>query len=343
MQPGELPPSNPTENCLSAEPILVVGGAGYIGSHMAKRLATGGIPGCTLDDLSTGFRDAVTGPFVECAMQDTAAVAAAVRETGAKAAMLFAGFIQVAESVKDPAKYRQNNVANTGMLLETLCNEGLQYLVFSSTAAVYGEPRQTPIPETHPLEPVNPYGQTKLEVEQMLAQYERSHGLRWAALRYFNAAGAHPDGDIGERHDPETHLIPLALRAASGRLPTLTMYGTDYPTPDGTCVRDYVHVCDIVEAHMLALDYLRAGGASRAFNLGNGKGFSVKQVLDAVGRVTGLPVPVQVGPRRAGDPAALVADSALAKEALGWKPAFGDLDTIVAHAWAWERRMAGRA
>ncbi len=320
------------------EAILVVGGAGYIGSHMARRLASAGVACCTLDNLSTGFRDAVAGAFVEGPMQDAMAVERAVRESGAGAAMHFAGYIQVAESVADPARYHRNNVENTARLLDALCAQGMRYLVFSSSAAVYGEPRQVPIPEAHPLAPTNPYGLTKLLVERMLPDYERTHGLRWAALRYFNAAGAHPGGGIGERHDPETHLIPLALRAASGRIARLTVNGTDYPTPDGTCVRDYVHVCDIVEAHVLALDHLRAGGASGAFNLGNGKGFSVKQVLDAVERVTGAKVPVAHGPRREGDPAVLVADPALARQVLGWAPRYGDLDTIVAHAWAWERR-----
>lgn len=323
-----------------AEAVLVVGGAGYIGSHMARRLETAGIACCTLDDLSTGFRDAVQGPFVEGAMQDAAAVERAAQQSSASAAMHFAGFIQVAESVADPDKYHRNNVENTARLLDALCAQGVKHLVFSSSAAVYGEPRQVPIPESHELAPANPYGLSKLLVERMLPEYERSHGLRWVALRYFNAAGAHPDGGIGERHDPETHLVPLALRASSGRIPRLTVYGTDYPTPDGTCVRDYVHVCDIVEAHVLALDYLRAGGMSGAFNLGNGKGFSVKQVLDAVERVTGAKVPVAHGARRAGDPAVLVADATLARQVLGWAPRYGDLDTIVAHAWAWERHLA---
>jgi UDP-glucose 4-epimerase len=322
--------------------VLVVGGAGYIGSHMAKSLHSAGVACCTLDDLSTGFRDAVSGSFVEGPMQDPAAVAKAVKSSGASAAMLFAGFIQVAESVADPEKYHQNNVVNTGLLIETLCQLGVRHLVFSSSAAVYGEPRESPIPESHPLQPVNPYGRSKLLVEQSLPEYERKHGLRWVALRYFNAAGAHPDADIGERHEPETHLIPLALRAASGRLPRLTVNGTDYSTTDGTCVRDYVHVCDLVDAHLLALEYLRSGGASRAFNLGNGKGFSVRQVLDAAERVTGRKVPVVHGPRREGDPAVLVADSALARSVLGWKPRFDHLDTIVAHAWAWEQRLAAR-
>jgi UDP-glucose 4-epimerase len=322
--------------------VLVVGGAGYIGSHMARRLATAGVACCTLDNLSTGFRDAVAGRFVEGAMQDAMAVENALRVSGADAAMHFAGYIQVAESVADPAKYHRNNVENSARLLDALCAQGVKYLVFSSSAAVYGEPHQVPIPESHALAPANPYGLNKLLVERMLPEYERTHGLRWAALRYFNAAGAHPDGGIGERHDPETHLIPLALRAAGGRIARLTVNGTDYPTPDGTCVRDYVHVCDIVEAHVLALDYLRTGGASRAFNLGNGKGFSVKQVLDAVERVTGAKVPVAHGPRREGDPAVLVADSTLARQALGWTPRYGDLDTIVAHAGAWERRAVAR-
>lgn len=261
-------------------------------------------------------------------------------KSAAMAAMHFASYIDAGESVAIPAKYYRNNVANTIAMLNTLCEHGIKRFIFSSSAAVYGEPERSPIPESHPTRPLNPYGRTKLMVEQMLPDYERAYGLKWVALRYFNAAGAHPDGSIGERHEPETHLVPLALRAANGRLGRLTVHGTDYPTPDGTCIRDYVHVCDLADAHLRALEYLEQGGESRAFNLGNGGGFSVRRVIDSVERVTGRKVPVEYGPRRPGDPAVLVADATAAREILGWRPRYADLDTIVEHAWAWERRLA---
>jgi len=322
---------------------LVVGGAGYIGSHMVRALADAGCRSVVLDNFSTGHRDAVTGEVVEGAMQDAAAVERAVRAIGATSAMHFASFIRVDESVADPQKYFANNVGNTERLLDRLVEMGVRQIVFSSSAAVYGEPRSTLLDESHPMRPVNPYGESKLQVERMLARFERERGLRWVALRYFNAAGAHPDGTLGERHDPETHLIPLALQAANGRRGHLTVYGTDYPTPDGTCVRDYVHVCDLADAHLLALDYLARGGECRAFNLGNAGGFSVREVTASVERVTGQPVPVSFGPRRPGDPAVLVADASQARRLLGWNPRFPGLDTIVAHAWGWERRLAAAA
>jgi UDP-glucose 4-epimerase len=318
--------------------ILVVGGAGYIGSHMAKVLGEANRGAVVLDDLSTGHRDALAAPLVEGRIQDRDAVHRALDISGATAVMHFASYIQVGESVANPAKYYGNNVAGTIRLLDALCERGVKRFVFSSSAAVYGEPSASPIPESHPTHPVNPYGHTKLMVEELLPDYELAYGLKWVALRYFNAAGAHPDATIGERHDPETHLIPLALRAANGRLAGLTVHGNDYPTPDGTCIRDYVHVCDLAEAHLLALDYLDAGGESRAFNLGNGSGFSVRQVIDSVERVTGRKLSVEFGPRRNGDAAELVADSTLARTTLGWQPRYASLDIIVAHAWAWERR-----
>jgi UDP-glucose 4-epimerase len=320
--------------------VLVVGGAGYIGSHMVKTLRESGRGAGVLDDLSTGYRDAVAGGFVEGPLEDRETVHRALDQFAATAAMHFASFIQVGESVTSPAKYYANNVAGTIGLLNALCERGVKRFIFSSSAAVYGEPRTSPIPESHATQPLNPYGRTKLMVEDLLPDYERAYGLKWVALRYFNAAGAHPDESLGERHEPETHLIPLALRAANGRLPHLTVFGADYPTPDGTCIRDYVHVCDLADAHLLALDYLDRGGESRAFNLGNGGGFSVKQVIESVERVTGRQVPVSHGPRRAGDPAVLVADATLARSTLGWQPRYADLDTIVAHAWAWERKSS---
>jgi len=325
----------------SVQPILVVGGAGYIGSHLARLLMDHGRDTVILDDLSTGHREVIAPqPFVKAGVQDGEAVRRVLARRPMSAAVHFASFIQVGESVTHPGKYYANNVANAIALLNALCECGMRRFIFSSSAAVYGDPVQSPIAESHPTRPLNPYGRTKLMVEQMLPDYERAYGLKWVALRYFNAAGAHPDGSIGERHEPETHLIPLALRAANGRLGRLTVHGTDYPTPDGTCIRDYVHVMDLAGAHLLALQYLERGGESRAFNLGNGGGFSVRQVIDSVERVTARKVPVEYGPRRAGDPAVLVADASAAREILGWRPRYADLDTIVAHAWAWERTLA---
>jgi UDP-glucose 4-epimerase len=320
--------------------ILVVGGAGYIGSHAVVQSHQMGRSTVVVDDFSTGYREALQ-PGQELHDGNLADGALIKRACSGRveAAMHFASFIQVDESVTNPAKYYANNVACTISLLNALCSLGVKYFIFSSSAATYGEPTGSPIPESHPTQPLNPYGRTKLMVEQLLPDYERAYGLRWVALRYFNAAGAHPRGTIGERHEPETHLIPLALRAANGRLAHLTINGTDYPTPDGTCIRDYVHVCDLADAHLLALKYLERGGISRPFNLGNGDGFSVKQVVESVERVTGRILPVRIGPRRAGDPAVLVADAALAKSALGWKPQYAHLDTIVTHAWAWERKL----
>jgi len=321
--------------------MLVVGGAGYIGSHLVARAREAGQSTVVVDDFSTGYRDALPsglevheGSLGDEAVIDRACVG------GVTSAVHMASFIQVGESVVAPAKYYANNVASTIALLNALCRRDVKRFVFSSSAATYGEPEVAPIPESHPTRPLNPYGRTKLMVEQLLPDYERAYGLKWVALRYFNAAGAHPAGTLGERHEPETHLIPLALRAASGRLASLRIFGADYPTPDGTCIRDYVHVCDLADAHLLALDYLDRGGASRAINLGNGGGFSVRQVIASVERVTGRTVPVEVAPRREGDPAVLVADATLARSALDWQPRHSDLDTIVAHAWSWERRFA---
>lgn len=316
----------------------MVGGAGYIGSHVLLEARERGQRTVALDNFSTGYRDALPPgqALVEGDLGDPAAVARAC--AGAGAAMHFASYIQVGESTREPGKYYANNVAATITLLNALCAAGVRRFVFSSSAAVYGMPSAPHIPEAHPTVPINPYGRTKLIVEQMLPDYERAYGLKWVALRYFNAAGAHPEGLAGERHDPETHLIPLALRAAAGRLERLTVNGRDYPTADGTCVRDYVHVCDLASAHLLALDYLEAGGESRAFNLGNGAGFSVLEVVRSVERVSGRPVPLAYGARREGDPAVLVADSSRARASLGWRPVYEDLDTIVRHAWRWESR-----
>jgi UDP-glucose 4-epimerase len=250
----------------------------------------------------------------------------------------FASFIQVGESVKEPAKYYANNVVNTLKLLDAMVAHGVGRFVFSSTAAVYGEPAYTPIDEAHPKQPINPYGKTKWMVEQILEDYDRAYGLRSIALRYFNAAGADPEGQLGERHDPETHLIPLVLQAASGRRPHISVFGRDYDTPDGTCIRDYIHVADLADAHWLALDKLMQGAASAAYNLGNGNGFSVQQVIDTAASVTGRAIPVVDAPRREGDPARLVADSTAARQALNWQPTRFDLESIIEDAWKWECR-----
>jgi UDP-glucose 4-epimerase len=320
--------------------VLVVGGAGYVGSHVARALAESGREVAILDDFSTGHRDA-TGELavVECALEDAAGLEAAFSRLRPQEVVHLAGRIEVGASVRDPAGYFASVAANSARLLGVACRHGTRRFVFSSTAAVYA-PAAEALREDSPLGPANPYGEAKAMVERMLPHFARSHGLDWVALRYFNAAGAHPDGTLGERHDPETHLIPLALRAARGALPSLTVFGDDWPTRDGTCVRDFVHVCDLADAHRLALDHLARGGASRALNLGSGTGHTVRDVIAAVERATGLAVPAETGPRRPGDPPVLVANASAAREALGWRPRFADLDTIVAHAWAFERGRA---
>jgi UDP-glucose 4-epimerase len=319
--------------------VLVVGGAGYIGSHMVKLLDARGHAVVTFDDLSTGHRDAVVrGEFVAGSLADRAALDALFRSRRFDAVMHFASFIQVGESVAEPAKYYANNFSNTLALLDAMVAAGVRRFIFSSTAAIFGEPETPMIAEDHPQRPVNPYGRSKWMVEQALGDYDRAYGLKAACLRYFNAAGADPEGELGERHEPETHLIPLVLQAAAGRRPHIGIFGDDYPTPDGTCIRDYIHIVDLCEAHLLALGRLMAEERSLAFNLGNGAGFSVREVIEAARRVTGRPIPERISPRRAGDPARLVADSARARTELGWTPRYADLDTIIAHAWAWEER-----
>jgi UDP-glucose 4-epimerase len=318
--------------------ILVVGGAGYIGSHMVKLLGQHGCAVTTLDDLSSGHRDAVTaGDFVQGDMADIKLLRRVFAARKYDAVMHFASFIEVGESVREPAKYYRNNVANTLALLAAMREAGIDRFIFSSTAAIFGTPQYVPIDEQHPRAPINPYGRTKNMVEDILADYERAYGLRSVCLRYFNAAGADPQGQLGERHEPESHLIPLALQAAAGRRAGLAVYGTDYDTPDGTCIRDYVHVSDLCDAHWLALESLRDGSASQAYNLGNGNGFSVLEVIETAKRVSGVDFPVKNESRRAGDPPRLVADSSAIKTKLGWTPRYPDLETIVAHAWAFER------
>lgn len=319
--------------------ILVVGGAGYIGSHMVKLLDQQGCSVTTLDDLSSGHRNAVLcGDFVQGNFGDRA-VLDAVLSKGFDAVMHFASFIQVGESVQQPDKYYRNNVSYTLALLDGMCAYGVKKFIFSSSAATFGEPLYSPIDERHPQQPINPYGRTKLMVEQALADYDRAYGLKSVCLRYFNAAGADPEGQLGERHDPETHLIPSVLQAASGRRPHISVFGQDYDTPDGTCIRDYIHINDLCSAHWLALQSLMNGQGSQAYNLGNGNGFSVQEVIDTARQVTGRSIEVQHAPRRAGDPARLVADATQACEHLGWQPQYADLATIIRHAWAWEQRI----
>ena len=319
--------------------ILVVGGAGYIGSHMVWLLGQRGVSVVTLDNLSAGHSDAVLyGELVVGDMADRALLDRVLSSRRFDAVMHFASCIQVGESVMDPARYYTNNVAHTLTLLGAMREHGVGMFVFSSTAAVFGEPQYSPIDEQHPRAPINPYGRTKWMIEQALDDYGHAYGLRSVSLRYFNAAGAHPQALLGERHEPETHLVPLVLQAASGRRPHVTVYGRDYDTPDGTCIRDYIHVMDLAEAHWQALRYLDRGGATRAFNLGNGDGYSVQQVVDTVRAVTGRPIAVHEGPRRAGDPARLVANPALAREVLGWQPRYASLQSIVQDAWRWENR-----
>lgn len=322
--------------------VLIVGGAGYIGSHMVDMLQSKGYAVTVLDDFSTGYRDAISGvDLVEGRLGDASVLDALFGSQSFDAVMHFAAYIEVGESVREPGKYYENNFAQTQVLLEAMRRHAVECFIFSSTAAVYGMPQHVPIAEDHPLAPINPYGRSKLAVEWMLQDYATAHGLRYATLRYFNAAGADPAARLGERHEPESHLIPLVLQAASGRRDAITVFGRDYDTPDGTCIRDYVHIVDLCAAHELALQQLLGGGAGGVYNLGNGQGFSVQQVIDTVRRVTGREFVVHDGDRRPGDPSRLVADSRRAMQELGWRPAFAELTTMVEHAWAWEQRPRG--
>jgi UDP-glucose 4-epimerase len=317
--------------------ILVVGGAGYIGSHMVKQLALAGNDVITLDNLSYGYRDAVKyGEFIEGDLGDNTVLDFIFKNGEIDAVMHFAGFIQVGESVIKPSMYYLNNVVNTFTLLDAMLRHKVMNFIFSSTAAIFGEPDYTPIDEKHTKQPINPYGHSKLMIEQVLDDYDKAYGLRSTCLRYFNAAGADPDGELGERHSPETHLIPLILQAASGRRDDIKVFGDDYETDDGTCVRDYIHINDLCDAHSLALDCMMKNDKSARFNLGNGKGFSVKQVINVVKEVSGKDFKVNIEPRREGDPAVLVADASLAKKELNWQPQFAELRDIVKTAWEWE-------
>jgi UDP-glucose-4-epimerase GalE len=321
--------------------ILIVGGAGYIGSQTAKRVAQAGLEPVVFDNLVYGHRWAVKwGPFVEGDLGDRALIKRVLEEHGVTAVVHFAAYAYVGESVQNPRKYFRNNVAGTINLLDAMIDAEVRDIVFSSTCATYGVPQKVPIAEDHPQNPVNPYGETKLAVEKMLHWYGQAYGLRFAALRYFNAAGADPDGEVGEDHDPETHLIPLAIEAAmAGKSGMgLEIYGTDYPTPDGTAIRDYIHVQDLADAHVAALDKLRDGATRLCVNLGTGGGHSVRQVIAAVEKVSGKKVPARETGRRAGDPPALVADARLAADVLGWKARLPRLETIVEHAWRWRKK-----
>lgn len=321
--------------------VLVTGGAGYIGSHTVKRLATAGYRVTILDNLSRGHREAIALlPKAEFVIGDTGdyeLVSRVLKTRTIQAVLHFAAHSQVGESVTNPALYYENNVINGLRLLEAVRGSGVPYFIFSSTAAVYGEPTGIPIYENAVLAPTNPYGATKLAFERALQWYSAAYGFKYIALRYFNAAGADPEGRLGEDHRPETHLIPLVLQTALGTRPEINIFGQDYPTPDGTCLRDYIHVTDLAEAHLLALKALEGGSPSQVYNLGNEKGYSVKEVINAAKKVTGVDFTAKHGPRRAGDPAVLVASSRRIQEELGWKPQFGDLETIIRTAWEWHR------
>jgi UDP-glucose-4-epimerase GalE len=316
--------------------VLVTGGAGYIGSHAVRALKRAGHEAVIFDNLSRGFRELARGfELIEADLLDPAAVAEAV--AGSDAVMHFAALASVAESVEKPDIYFRNNMSGGMNLLNAARDAGVRYFVFSSTAAVYGMPERSPIPEETPREPINPYGSSKLFFEYALEAYDAAYGIRSARLRYFNAAGADEGGEVGELHDPETHLIPVILQVLTGKRKEVVIFGDDYPTQDGTCLRDYIHVQDLVDAHVLALEKLADGAESMSLNLGTGSGFTVRQIVDAVERVTGKKVPVRVGPRRPGDPPALVADPSRAEKLLGWKAKRG-LDEIVSSAWKWAQK-----
>ena len=318
--------------------ILVVGGAGYIGSHMAKYLSKKGYMPVVLDNLVLGHRRAVKyGPFFEGSMNDSSLLEKIFSEYPISAVMHFAAFCYVGESVEEPARYYQNNVANTLTLLEVMVEKKIGNFIFSSSCASYGEPVEIPITEDHPQKPISPYGRTKLMVEQILDDFRTAYGLESVCLRYFNAAGADRDGELGEDHNPETHVIPLVLKTALGQRPVVDIFGDDYPTPDGTCIRDYIHIEDLAQAHLLALERLLEGVPGGLYNLGNAKGYSVKQVIEIARRITGKEIPARVVERRSGDPAVLISSSQKAMKDLGWMPQFPDLETMVETAWTWHK------
>ena len=322
---------------MSNKRILVPGGAGYIGAHTVAALVESGAQVVVVDDLETGFEKAIdpAAKFYQGDIRDKAFLDGVFEKEPIDAVIHFAAYSQVGESMENPLKYYDNNLNGTRVLLSSMIEHDVKKIVFSSTAATYGEPRNIPILESDPTEPTSAYGATKLAMEGMMRWCARAYGLKFVSLRYFNACGAHPSGVIGEAHNPESHLIPIILQVANGTRKQISIFGDDYPTRDGTCVRDYIHVTDLAQAHILALDYLLAGGENNVFNLGNGVGFTVKEVIDAARRVTGHPIPAVVSPRRAGDPAQLIASSQKAMDVLGWKPEYAALDTILSTAWKW--------
>lgn len=319
--------------------ILITGGAGYVGSHAAKTLHRAGFEPIVLDNLSAGHRWAVKwGPLIKADLCDETSLRRTLSEYNISAAMHFAAYAYVGESVQSPRPYFDNNVSNTLHLIHSLLDAGIKHFVFSSSCAVYGLPQSLPISENHSNLPVSPYGESKLFIERVLKWYGQAYGLRWAALRYFNAAGADPDGELGEMHVPETHLIPRVIEAALGKLESVEIYGDDYPTKDGTAIRDYVHVSDLAEAHVSALQHLLSGGENLAANLGTGRGASVREVITAVEKVSGALIKAKIAPRRPGDPAELVADPILAEKLLKWGPRVSSLEDIVSSAWNWHRQ-----
>lgn len=322
--------------------ILIIGGAGYIGSHINKMLNQLGHETIILDNLSYGHNEfAKWGKFIEGNINETSKLERIFQNYPVDSVMHFAAFTYVGESVTDPQKYYVNNVKNTINLLESMRKYQIKNFIFSSTCAVYGEPQVLPLKEDHPLNPINPYGRSKLMVETILKDYSDAYDFNYASLRYFNAAGADPEGEIGEWHNPETHLIPLVLDAASGRRDAINIFGTDYPTKDGTCIRDYIHVCDLAQAHLKALNYLKDKDSSEIFNLGNGNGFSVREVIDTAQRITGKTIKFIEDDRRPGDPPILVGSAKKAKKVLGWKPHWKDLSEIIETAWIWHQRLYG--
>jgi len=319
--------------------ILVCGGAGYIGSHAVYQLVKAGEEVVIIDNLQHGHRGAINpaAKFYQGDIRDAKILDQIFTENKIEAVIHFAAYIEAGESVEKPLKYFNNNVYGMQILLESMVRNGVDKIVFSSTAATYGEPEKFPIEENDRKQPINPYGESKLIMEKMMKWVSRANGVRFVSLRYFNAAGAVEDGSIGEDHHPETHLIPLILQVPLGKRDHITIFGDDYPTPDGTCLRDYIHVIDLADAHILALKYLREGGASNVFNLGNGQGFSVKEMIIAAEKVTGQKIKTEMGTRRAGDPAQLIASSDKARKILGWTPQFADVEKIISTAWTWHK------
>ena len=320
--------------------ILVTGGAGYIGSHCCKELSKKGFHPITIDNLVYGHKDFVRwGEFFQGDVGDPVHLKECLSQYKIDAVMHFAAYAYVGESVEDPLKYYENNLGNTIQLLHAVLENNIKYFVFSSTCSTYGNPQKTPIDEDHPLNPINPYGKTKRMIEEILRDYQTAYGLKYISLRYFNAAGADPDAEVGEDHDPETHLIPLVLDAAAGKRKAIKVFGTDYGTPDGTCIRDYIHVTDLAQAHILALQRLTGGADSSVYNLGNAQGFSVLEIIERARKITGKNIAVENSDRRAGDPPVLIASNEKAIKELGWKPQYADIDDIIGTAWRWHQTL----